>query len=68
MKKASLINILKQSGVDPNRLKSLIEESVEIECAVLYANRHKIPDEIFLKKELSMVEAKMFCIMLSQPQ
>lgn len=62
----NLQSMLLSSGVDPVRLKSLLEETIEMEYTVLYANRNKIPDDQFLNKELTMVEAKIFCLMLSQ--
>lgn len=68
--RATVLNLQKtllQSGVSPSRLKNLIEESLEIENAVLQANKDQMPEDEYFDRQLSIVEAHIFCLMLSEP-
>jgi hypothetical protein len=60
----NLIQCLKESGINPLNFKAFIEECVEMELAVLYANPNKIPDSIYNAKKTTMLEAKIFCQLL----
>lgn len=56
---------LRESGVSPRRLKSLIEQAIEIEQATrpLITSEE---DPEFFEKQLTIVEAQIFCLMLSE--
>lgn len=60
-----LLSVLAESGIKASRLKSLIQECVEMELAVLYANPNKIPDDMYLEKKQTMIEARVFCLLLT---
>lgn len=60
----NLIQCLQESGINPLKFKAFIEECVELELAVLYANPNKIPDDIYNDKKTTMIQAKMVCQML----
>jgi hypothetical protein len=64
----SLFNLLVASGVDPIRFRAHLEHTLEMEYSVLYANRNKIPDEIYLQKKLTMIETEIIILMLSEVQ
>lgn len=53
-------------SIDPSRLKALIEQAIETEDAVCKIQKNIIPDEVYFNKRLSMIEAQIFCIMLSE--
>ena len=61
-----LNNILIASGINPLRLKAHLEQSLQVEYAVLYANRNKIPDDQYMEFKLTMIETEILIIMLSE--
>lgn len=62
----SIATALLQSGVNPDRLKALIENCLEVEQSYFSLAGHVLPESEYYERELSIIEAQIFCLLISQ--